>query len=62
MCAVCDPTLIVRYQWAQETKEYNNSPSNRSLVNLTVYVSQKMTFKVYILGAKVVIIYYTNNY
>ena len=46
----------------QDYKEYNNSPSNRSIVNFIVKVSKKMTFKVYILDAKVVIIYYTNKY
>ena len=50
----CVWAYIVRYQSAYKTKEYNTSPSNRSIVNFIAYFFKK--------NSKVAIIYYTNKY
>ena len=43
MCCVW--AYIVRYQQTYKTKEYNNSPSNRSIVNFIFYFPKKWLFR-----------------
>ena len=60
MCCVW--AYIVRYQQAYKTKEYNSSPSNRSIVNFVVWFSKKMTLRcIYVMLKLLLYITLTNT-